>query len=64
MQPANWMVHLRDGGERVGINNSTWNINPETDAYEFYSFNGDIEYSIPVIAVKYIQRKHYSGENR
>lgn len=59
MEPANWMVHLRDGGERIGVNRATWNINPDTDAYEFYGENGDIEYSIPVVAVKFIQRKRH-----
>jgi hypothetical protein len=63
MELANWMLHLRDGGERVGLHGMTWKVNAEADVYDFYNSKGEIEYSIPFMAVKYIQRKH-SNESR
>jgi hypothetical protein len=58
------MVHLRDGGERVGVNNCTLLVNDNLGAYNFMGENGDMEFSFPVDAVKMIAKKHYPSNQK
>lgn len=59
---TNYQVHLRDGGERVGVNRVYMRYNAEIEAYEFYTENGELDSTFPVDTVKYIQRKFFSSE--
>jgi hypothetical protein len=57
------MVHFRDGGERIGLNHHTMEMNEEMSTFDFFeSDTGLLDHTIPVESVKMIQRKHVAGE--
>jgi hypothetical protein len=53
------MVHLRDGGERIGVNDCTFIVNPEMGTFTFFNREGETEFVFAVEAIKMITRKNY-----
>lgn len=61
---ANWMVHLRDGGERIGLTRVSMHYNADSDSYEFFTESGELDSAFPTERIKYVQRKFNASERQ